>query len=182
MDVSDRAWVKKTLKGLGALQGANCTIQSTQELPTGIKVVFGWTGNDGTAETTEILIPIGAKLNDYKTGSSYKTGDYIVNGGIIYKADKDFTASNIDKDITDGNLEEYIGGNAAPSYTEEVQTASTTWSIQHNLKAQWYELTINIIDSANNIVYADIDVDNCTENLLVVKFNQATSGRIIIKK
>ena len=67
-------------------------------------------------------------------------------------------------------------------YTEDITTASTTWSIQHNLKTPWYALTINIIDSDSNIIYGDIDINSCTENLVVIKFNNAIKGKIIIKK
>ena len=67
-------------------------------------------------------------------------------------------------------------------YTEDITTASNTWTIQHNLKTAWNELTINIVDADSNIIYGDIDVDNCTDNLLVVKFDKAISGKIIIRK
>ena len=68
------------------------------------------------------------------------------------------------------------------TYSEDITTASNTWSIQHNLNTPWNELTIITTDSDNNITYGDIDVNNCTNNLLIVKFNKAISGKIIIKK
>lgn len=67
-------------------------------------------------------------------------------------------------------------------YTEKITTVSTTWSIQHNLNTAWNELTIITTDSDNNITYGDIDVNNCTNNLLMVKFNKAISGKIVLKK
>lgn len=66
-------------------------------------------------------------------------------------------------------------------YTEDITTASSTWSIQHNLNTDWRELTINIIDADNNMHYVIPD-STSTNNLLVVKFDKAISGKIIIRK
>ena len=68
------------------------------------------------------------------------------------------------------------------SYVEEITTPSNTWSIQHNLNRPWNELTINIIDSDDNITEGSIDIDNSTNNLLIIKFNKSISGKIYIKK
>ena len=67
-------------------------------------------------------------------------------------------------------------------YEEEITTASNSWNIQHNLNTEWYKLFINIIDSDNDIIYGDIDVDNSTKNLLVIKFNTPIAGKITIRK
>ena len=67
-------------------------------------------------------------------------------------------------------------------YEEEITTASNSWSIQHNLNTEWYKLFINIIDSDNDIIYGDIDVDNSTKNLLVIKFDTPIAGKITIRK
>ena len=67
-------------------------------------------------------------------------------------------------------------------YEEEITTAASIWSIQHNLNTEWYKLFINIIDSNDDIVFGDIDVANSTKNLLVIKFNAPIAGKIIIKK
>ena len=67
-------------------------------------------------------------------------------------------------------------------YEEEITTPSNSWSIQHNLNTEWYKLFINIIDSDNNIIYGDIDVDNSTKNLLVMKFDTPITGKITIRK
>ena len=64
----------------------------------------------------------------------------------------------------------------------EITTPSSTWSIQHNLNRPWNELTINIIDSDDNITEGSIDVNNSTNNLLIIKFNKSISGKIYIKK
>ena len=67
-------------------------------------------------------------------------------------------------------------------YEEEITTPSNSWNIQHNLNTEWYKLFINIIDSDNDIIYGDIDVDNSTKNLLVIKFDTPIAGKITIRK
>lgn len=68
------------------------------------------------------------------------------------------------------------------SYVEEITTPSNIWSIQHNLNRPWNELAINITDSDDNITEGSIDVNNSTNNLLVIKFREPVSGKIYIKK
>ena len=67
-------------------------------------------------------------------------------------------------------------------YEEEITTPSNIWSIQHNLNTEWYKLFINILDSENDIIYGDIDVDNSTKNLLIIKFDTPITGKITIRK
>ena len=67
-------------------------------------------------------------------------------------------------------------------YEEEITAASNSWNIQHNLNTEWYKLFINIIDSDNDIIYGDIDVNDSTKNLLVIKFDTPIAGKITIRK
>ena len=67
-------------------------------------------------------------------------------------------------------------------YEEEITTASNIWSIQHNLNTEWHKLFINVIDSANDIIYGDIDIANSTKNLLVIKFDTPIAGKTTIRK
>ena len=82
--------------------------------------------------------------------------------------------------------EEIDAGLLPDSITEskefDISTPSYVWNIQHNLDCSWYKLSINIIDTDNNIVYGDIDAENSTDNLLIIKFNKPIAGKIIIKK
>ena len=68
------------------------------------------------------------------------------------------------------------------SYFHTQTTASTTWKIQHNLNTPWYELSVLIIDSDNNRIYGNVDVDNCTDNVFMLKFDEPISGKAIVKK
>lgn len=67
-------------------------------------------------------------------------------------------------------------------HEEDVTTASDTWIIQHNLKAEWYNLSITCLDGDSNLIIGEIDVVNTTDNLLVIKFNEPITGKIIVKK
>lgn len=71
---------------------------------------------------------------------------------------------------------------SSENYTEEITTSKGIWSIQHNLDAPYWKLTINIIDSDGNTTNGDIDINSSTNNLLVIKFNEPISGKIYIKK
>ena len=75
-----------------------------------------------------------------------------------------------------------IPSGGTTTYSEDITTASNTWTIQHNLNTPWYGLIVSIIDDNNNVIYGDIDAANSTNNLIVVKFNTPITGKIIIKK
>lgn len=82
-----------------------------------------------------------------------------------------------------GNVDEVSSDSGdIKSYEEEITTPSSTWSIQHNLGAPYWKLTINIIDADGNTTEGDIDINSSTNNLLVIKFNEPISGKIYIKK
>lgn len=52
-----RKFTKDTVNGLGAIKGAPCTIKSITEDDSSTIVTFGWTGTDGSEQTTELKIP-----------------------------------------------------------------------------------------------------------------------------
>lgn len=72
MDVITLAVAKKftkdSLKGAGALKGANCTIKSIEAVPEGNKVTFEWTLTDGSKKTDFIIIKDGVDGKDGKDG------------------------------------------------------------------------------------------------------------------
>ena len=65
-------------------------------------------------------------------------------------------------------------------YEEEITTASTEWSIQHNLGEKNLTKVTIYDDEGNEIVLPDITYD--TMNLLTVKFDVEVAGKIIIIK
>ena len=65
-------------------------------------------------------------------------------------------------------------------YEEEITTASTEWSIQHNLGEKNLTKVTIYDDEGNEIVLPDITYD--TMNLLTVNFDVEVAGKIIIIK
>lgn len=55
MDVLDIGYLKKIMKGLGAIKGSPCTIKSTQQVADGVEITFSWIGTDGTEQTETVL-------------------------------------------------------------------------------------------------------------------------------
>lgn len=65
-----KKYMEKSLDGLGALKGANCTIKSTTPTDEGTEIVFEWTGTSGTKETTTILVKNGVSVTDVEIDSN----------------------------------------------------------------------------------------------------------------
>ena len=72
-----KKYVAKSLDGLGALKGANCTIKSTTPKDDGTEIVFEWTGISGTKETTTILVKNGEQGNGVVKVEKIKTVDLV---------------------------------------------------------------------------------------------------------
>lgn len=54
-----RKFTTETVNGLGALKGAACTIDSIVDTGDANVVTFGWTGSDGSHQTSVMTIPHG---------------------------------------------------------------------------------------------------------------------------
>ena len=72
-----KKYTQKSLDGLGALKGANCTIKSTTPKDDGTEIVFEWTGISGTKETTTILVKNGEQGNGVVKVEKIKTVDLV---------------------------------------------------------------------------------------------------------
>ena len=72
-----KKYTQKSLDGLGALKGANCTIESVETVPEGNRVTFSWTGTSGTKETTTILVKNGEQGNGVVKVEKIKTVDLV---------------------------------------------------------------------------------------------------------
>ena len=64
----------------------------------------------------------------------------------------------------------------------EQATASTTWTLQHDLDTAWHNLSVTCLSTENDVVIGDIDTATSTDNLLVIKFKEPLKGKAIIKK
>ena len=72
-----KKYTQKSLDGLGAVKGANCTIKSTTPKDNGTEIVFEWTGISGTKETTTILVKNGEQGNGIAKVEKIKTVDLV---------------------------------------------------------------------------------------------------------
>ena len=59
-----KKYVNETASAQGAVKGAPCTIVSTQDMGDSQVIVFGWTGDDGTKQTSSVSIPYGMTEDD----------------------------------------------------------------------------------------------------------------------
>lgn len=86
------------------------------------------------------------------------------------------------KALPDGSITQDAGAlPSAKKYTETISNPSRVWTIQHNLATNWNELTIIPVSSEGNYLIGEVDTDNSTNNLLVLKFDKPFSGKITLK-
>ena len=97
---------------------------------------------------------------------------YLVANGTITTENKELYIVNDDVNPLGDIYEETI----------TADNASNIWTIHHKLATEWYKLNITLLDSDNNIIYGDIDLDNTTINQIVFRFNEPVSGIVYIKK
>lgn len=64
----------------------------------------------------------------------------------------------------------------------EQATLSDTWTLQHNLETEWYNLSITCLDNNQTRIIGEIDTVTATENMFQIKFEKAFTGKVIIKK
>ena len=98
--------------------------------------------------------------------------DYMVVNGLIDNDTKELYIVNDDVNPLGDIYEETISAD----------NASNIWTIHHKLATEWYKLNITLLDSDNNIIYGDIDLDNTTINQIVFRFSEPVSGIVYIKK
>ena len=88
MDVISYSLSKKytndTVIGLGAIKGANCTIQSAVHENGKTIVTFQWTATDGTIKTTQIEVLDGTPIYTWTSGESYEVGDIAIYNSAFY--------------------------------------------------------------------------------------------------
>ena len=170
MDVLDIGYLKKLINSIASGFKSQST---TQQSDGSYKVIITW--NDNT--TSEFI------FNQYK-GEKGDQGFSIVDVKI-----KQVTVGTDEEIhlfcILDDGTEIDAGKLPVEVINEteiDITTPSTTWSLQHNLNTPWYELSVLIIDSDNNRTYGNVDVDNCTDNVFMLKFDEPISGKAIVKK
>lgn len=88
MDVISYALSKRycdeTVIGLGAIKGANCTIQSAVHEDGKTTIVFAWKALDDTTRTTQIEVLDGTPIYTWTSGESYEVGDIAIYNSAFY--------------------------------------------------------------------------------------------------
>ena len=93
-----KKYVAKSLDGLGALKGANCTIKSTTEKDDGVELVFEWVGNSGAIETTTVFVKNGEQGNGIAKVEKIKTVDLVDTYRMTFD-----DGSTFDYEVTNGD-------------------------------------------------------------------------------
>ena len=88
---ASKSYTKESLKGLGALKGKNCIVESIVEVEGGNEVTFSWTADDGTTKKDKMIV---------KDGVSPTITENTGNNENVYKLDivtkdQSFTTSNL---------------------------------------------------------------------------------------
>ena len=85
-----KKYTDKTVVGLGGLKGSPCTIEFTEAIPGGTRVTFGWTGTDGTHESTHIDVMDGKDGKGIRTVTVDNRSHLIItyDDGTTYDAGK----------------------------------------------------------------------------------------------
>lgn len=87
--VLSQSYTDASIVGLGAVKGANCTIDNVVTNPDGTTTMtFKWTGTDGSTKTTDVVIPQGEQ------GKSVSSMD-IVDGKLIITMDDGSTLAPV---------------------------------------------------------------------------------------
>ncbi len=80
-----KKYTKDSLNGLGALKGANCTIESIVHKDGQSIVTFRWTGLDGTVQTREMRVDDGTPIYVWEAGNTYRYGDIVIYSAQFYR-------------------------------------------------------------------------------------------------
>lgn len=97
-----KKYTEETVKGGGALKGANCTIKTIEAVPEGNKVTFEWTLTDGSKKTDSIIIKDGVDGRDGIDGIDGEKGDKGDQG------DKGIGIESITKKSSAGLVDTYL--------------------------------------------------------------------------
>jgi hypothetical protein len=106
------------------------------------------------------------------TASNWESADPVLARGEV-GVENDTRLMKVGDGSTSWNSLEYIGVDASQvSYTHNQSSASSTWSISHNLN---FYPTVQIFDSASNLVEGA--VSHTDTNNITLTFSAAISGK-----
>jgi len=83
--VLSKKYTEDTVIGLGAIKGANCTIQSAVHENGKTTITFAWKALDDTTRTTEIEVLDGTPIYVWQSGESYNVNDLALYNNNFYQ-------------------------------------------------------------------------------------------------
>ena len=97
--ILSRKYTEDTAIGLGAVKGKSCNIQSITPTDDGNRVTFRWTGDDGTVQTSAMLVKNGIdgeSIVSIEIDANNRLKCTLTDGAVIVTSPLDLSAEKID--------------------------------------------------------------------------------------
>ena len=152
-----------------ALMADGTLIDWAQSLATGVIVTVPKNDSSYAPRTDVIELPDGTLISEIATLLANTGGS---GGGVT------IAQVNALIKLHDENL----AAHEKLIYKQDITALANTWTIQHNLETEWYNLSITCLDNNQTRIIGEIDTVTATENMFQIKFEKAFTGKVIIKK
>ena len=83
--ILSRKYCDNSIVGLGAIKGANCTVDDIVHQDGINTVTFKWTGTDGTTKTRDMIVYDGTPIYVWESGNTYHYGDLAIYESQFYR-------------------------------------------------------------------------------------------------
>lgn len=83
--ILSRAYVKKTVIGLGYLKGSPCTVESVVKQDGQNIITLKWTATDGTIQRQKVYVDDGTPIYVWVSGYHYNYGDLVIYSSQFYR-------------------------------------------------------------------------------------------------
>lgn len=83
--ILSKRYCDNAIVGLGAIRGANCTIDNIVHQDGINTVTFKWTGTDGTTKTRDMVVYDGTPIYVWESGNTYHYGDLAIYESQFYR-------------------------------------------------------------------------------------------------
>lgn len=161
-----KKYTEETVKGAGALKGANCTIESIEAVPEGNKVTFEWTLTDGSQKTDFIIIKDGVDGKDGKDGIDGIDGEKGDKGD---QGDKGIGIESITKKSSAGLVDTYqiVFTDGTESSFDVVNGANITKTSQLENDSNFITNVVNNLLNyyTKDEVYTKANIDELLRNV-----------------
>jgi hypothetical protein len=122
---------------------------------------------------------LGVKLVDVSV-MDYATGEKVTPASIIYN--NTMTLTILFNELVTGEVliikDYYTEGTESNSYRETITTASTAWTINHNLSASFVD--VSVMDYDNNVLIVPDTISYPSTNQVYITFTEPVSGEVLL--